>query len=98
MWVRADSVSGYISRFKVYTGKKNSSEKDLDRRVVKKLTLISIISTTTSTVITSFLVFSCSQNGIYACGAIKSNRKEFLPTLTPVLKIGPPNKGDCITV
>ena len=38
MWVRADSVTGYISRFKVYTGKENSLEKDLDRRVVKKLT------------------------------------------------------------
>ena len=38
VWVWADSVTGYIYRFKVYTGKENSSEKDLDRRVVKELT------------------------------------------------------------
>ena len=33
VWVRADSVTGYISRFQIYTGKK-STEKGLGARVV----------------------------------------------------------------
>ena len=102
MWVRADSVTGYISRFQVYTGKENSSEKGLDRRVVKELTAdLHHLNhhVYCDNFFSSFQLFSdLFSDGIYACGTIKSNRKEFPPALTPVLKKGLPNRGDCITV
>ena len=102
MWVQADSVTGYISRFQVYTGKENSSEKGLDRRVVKELTAdLHHLNhhVYCDNFFSSFQLFSdLFSDGIYACGTIKSNRKEFPPALTPVLKKGLPNRGDCITV
>ena len=39
VWMRADAVSGYVSAFQVYSGKKgNSTEKALGSKVVKHLT------------------------------------------------------------
>ena len=38
VWVRADSVTGYISRFQVYTGKEKSTKKGLGAREVNELT------------------------------------------------------------
>ena len=37
VWVRADSVNGYICDFAVYTGKEGEVERDLGGKVVKKL-------------------------------------------------------------
>ena len=102
VWVRADSVTGYISRYQVYTGKEKSSEKGLGSRVVKELTADlhhRNHHVYCDNFFSSFQLFSdLFSDGIYACGTIKSNRKEFPPTLSPVLKKGLPNRGDCITV
>lgn len=38
VWVAADSTNGYLSRFEVYIGKKNTTEHELGARVVKTLT------------------------------------------------------------
>ena len=102
VWVRADSVTGYISRYQVYTGKEKSSEKGLGSRVVKELTADlhhRYHHIFCDNFFSSFQLFAdLFFDGIYACGTIKSNRKEFPPTLSPVLKNGFPNRGDCITV
>ena len=102
MWVRADSVTGYISRFQVYIGKEKSSEKGLGSRVVTKLTA-NLHHRNHHVYCDNFfssfqLLSDLFSDGIYACGTIKSNRKEFPPALTPDLKTGLPNRGDCITV
>ena len=95
MWVWADSVTGYISRYQVYTGKK-SSEKGLGSRVVKELTADlhhRNHHVYCDNFFSSFQLFSdLFSDGIYASGTIKSNRKEFSPTLPPVLKKGLPNR------
>ena len=98
VWVRVDSVTGYISRYQLYTGK----EKGLRSRVVKEL--MADLHHRNHHVycdnfFSSFQLFSnLFSDGIYARGTIKSNRKEFPPTLSPVLKKELPNRGDCITV
>ena len=38
MWVLADNVNSFFSQLEVYTGKKESTEKNLGARVVKDLT------------------------------------------------------------
>ena len=38
VWMRADSMNGYVSEFQVYVGKEKSSEKGLGARIVKDLT------------------------------------------------------------
>lgn len=47
----------------------------------------------------SFQLFSdLLSDGIYACGTIRSNRKNFPLELTPYLKHGFPKRGDSITL
>ena len=102
VWVWVESVTGYISHYQVYTGKEKSSEKGLGSRVVKELTADlhhRYHHIFCDNFFSSFQLFAdLFFDGIYACGTIKSNRKEFPPTLSPVLKNGFPNRGDCITV
>ena len=102
LWVRADSISDYISRFQVYTGKEKSKEKGLGARVVKELKTDlhhrnhHVYS---DNFFSSFQLFSdLFSDGIYACGTIKSSRKGFPPVLAPVLKKRLPNRGDSKTV
>ena len=61
VWVRADSVTGYISRYQVNTGKEKSSEKGLGSRVVKELTAELHHRNHHVYCDTSFLVFSYSR-------------------------------------
>ena len=103
VWVRADSTNGYVSQFQVYTGKESSStEKGLGSRVVKDLT--ATIQHRNHHVycdnfFSSFQLFSDYLSvGIYACGTIRSNRKNFPSELTPYLKRGFPERGDSITL
>ena len=37
IWVRADSVNGYVCDFSVYTGREEEVERDLGAKVVKRL-------------------------------------------------------------
>ena len=37
VWERADSITGYICDFAVYTGKEGEVERDLGGKVIKKL-------------------------------------------------------------
>ena len=101
-WVRADSVTGYISGYQVYTGKEKSSEKGLGSRIVKELTADlhhRNHHVYCDNFFSSFQLFSdLFSDGICVYSTIKCNRKEFLPTLSPVLQKGLPNRGDCITV
>ena len=49
VWVRADSVNGYVSEFQVYHGKQGQGETSLGERVVKVLsanTTLFIVTTT----------------------------------------------------
>ena len=95
-------MTGYISRYQVCTGKEKSSENGLGSRVVKELTADlhhRNHHVYCDNFFSSFQLFSdLFSDGIYACATIKSNRKEFPPTLSPVLKKGLPNRGDCIRV
>ena len=82
VWVRADSVTGYISRFQVYTGKEKSTKKGLGARVVKELTADlhhRNHHVYCDNFFSSFQLFSdLFSDGIYACGTIKSSRRNFL--------------------
>ena len=102
IWVRADSVTGYVSRFQVYSGKEKSSEKGLGNRVVKELTADlhhKNHQVYCDNFFSSFQLFSdLLSNGIYACGTIRSNRNGFPPDLVPFLKKGFPSRGDSMTL
>ena len=101
IWVWADSVTGYVSRFQVYSGKEKSSEKGLGNRVVKELTADlhhKNQQVYCDNFFSSFQLFSDLSNGIYACGTIRSNRNGFPPDLVPFLKKGFPSRGDSLTL
>ena len=71
----ADSVNGFFSRLEVYTGKKESTEKNLGARVVKDLTrdFQKIDNFFTS----KALLCDLEAVGLYSCGTAQSNRKGF---------------------
>ena len=79
IWVRADSINGYICDFSVYTGKEGSGEKDLGAKVVKKLAeplagrnyhifFDNFFSTVK-------LFDDLLEDDIYACGTFRKDRK-----------------------
>ena len=83
MWVRADSHNGYFSQFEVYQGKGSNTtpELGLGGSVVKTLTRplvgkhhhIFMDNFFTSPALFRDLL----QDGIYACGTVRSNRRGF---------------------
>ena len=86
VWVAADSTNGYISRFEVYTGKKNNTtEHGLGARVVKTLTsdlkgkyhhvYFDNYFTTLK------LLEDLNKDNTYACGTVRKDRKGFPPQL-----------------
>ncbi len=81
-WVRADAVTGYVSAFEVYTGRKGGTvEKGLGENVVKSL-CESIYHTKQHIYFDNFfssvdLALDLLQNGLYSCGTLRSNRKGF---------------------
>lgn len=99
VWVRADATNVFVSELQVYVGKvSNKTETGLGRRVVESLTerlngknhyvyfdnYFSSIP----------LLLSLSQNGLYGCGTMNSNRKGFPTQFLPKLKKGLKNRGD----
>lgn len=76
-WVRADQ-SGYVSEFQIYTGKAESSEKQLGARVVKDLTR-ELVGKNHHVYFDNFftgvdLMISLKEDQIFACGTVRKNR------------------------
>ena len=87
VWMRADPNNGYVNDFQVYTGKEgNVAEKGLGERVVKDLTReiwgknhhVYCDNYFTSTDLFQELL----ENGTYACGTIRTNRKGLPPAVS----------------
>ena len=102
VWMRADSMNGYVSEFQVYVGKEKSSEKGLGPRIVKDLTRkvthrnfhIYCDNFFTSPILFHDLL----NNGIYACGTVHSNRVGFPDDLKKHVHIGFPKRGENVTL
>ncbi|XP_008189097.2 piggyBac transposable element-derived protein 4-like, partial [Acyrthosiphon pisum] len=78
VWIRADE-SGYICEFQIYTGKTDSVETTLGKRVVQDLTM-NIEGKYHNVYFDNFftsleLMEELLQDGIYACGTVRANRK-----------------------
>lgn len=76
-WIRADE-SGYVCEFQIYTGKTDSTEKQLGARVVKDLTR-ELIGGNHHVYFDNFftgvdLLLSLKQDQIFACGTVRQNR------------------------
>lgn len=91
IWMRADSTNGYICDFSVYTGKEESAEKGLGEKVVKKLSqplaggnyhifFDNFFSTVN-------LFDDLLEEGIYACGTFRRDRKG-VPQAIKDVKLG----------
>lgn len=76
-WTRADE-SGYVCEFQIYTGKAESTEKQLGARIVKDLTR-ELIDGNHHVYFDNFftgveLLLSLKRDKIFACGTIRQNR------------------------
>lgn len=77
-WMRGDE-SGYICQFQLYTGKADSSEKQLDTRVVKDLTR-ELVGKNHVVIQDNFftnpdLLLSLKKDNIFSCGTVRKNRR-----------------------
>ncbi|XP_058793962.1 piggyBac transposable element-derived protein 3-like [Phymastichus coffea] len=77
-WVCADE-SGYICEFQIYTGKKESTEKDLGPRVVKELTR-ELVGDNHHVYFDNYftsvkLMIDLKRDNIFACGTVCKDRK-----------------------
>ena len=88
VWVLAESDTGYLSRFQVYTGREpGGQERGLTHRVVTDLvdhlygqyTQVYFDNFYTSTDLLSYL----KVRQMYACGTVRSNRKNLPTALLP---------------
>ena len=84
IWTLEESMTGYMSRFQIYTGKEDNQEKGLSHRVVTDLmghfqdkNIRLYMDTSVD------LLNELSIRGIYACGTICSNRKGLPVDLLP---------------
>ena len=91
IWVRADSVNGYVCDFSVYTGREEEVVRDLGAKVVKRLVqplaggnyhvyFDNYFSTVK-------LFEDLLENGVYACGTFRRDRKG-VPHLIKNTKLG----------
>ena len=80
VWMSADSCNGYVSRFQVYVGKV-TSEKGLGERVMKDLNRDLIgkhYHIFCDNFFTSIRLFDeLHQEGIYATGTLRADRRGF---------------------
>lgn len=79
VWVRADSINGYICDFQVYTGKDDSAETQLGAKVVKSLSR-SLVGGHYHLYYDNFfstveLFDDLLEDGSYACGTFRRDRK-----------------------
>ena len=87
MWSLAESTTGYLHRFQIYTGKEDRQEKGLTYRVVMDLTehleqkyvRLYMDNSCTSVELLEDLVV----HGIYGCGTLRSNCKGLPTALLP---------------
>ena len=99
VWVRSDSLNGYVCQFSVYTGKEGSTtEVGLGGNVVKKLSQ-SITGKNHQLFMDNFftsvpLFKDLLQNGIYACGTLRRDRKYLPVDMKIISKNGLANRGD----
>ena len=88
VWVLGDSQTGYFSKFDIYCGKGSSPEKNLGTRVVKTLTEplkwkfhhVYLDNFFTS----EQLMIELEEDGVYACGTARKDRKGFPEQLKKV--------------
>ena len=88
VWVLGDSTTGYFSKFEIYCGKGSSPEKKLGSRVVKTLTEplkgkfhhVYFDNFFTS----EQLMTELEEDGVYACGTARKDRKGFPDELKKV--------------
>lgn len=99
VWVRADSVNGYVSQFEVYTGKQGDTvEVGLGGSVVTRLTR-ALVGQHYHVYMDNFfssipLFKKLLTDNIYATGTLRTNRKMFPTDLLPLVKRGLPSRGD----
>ena len=79
VWARADSITGYMCDFDVYTGKADAPEKYLGEKVVKKLTRPLVggnYHTYCDNFFTTVQLFEdLLEDGVYACGTFRRDRR-----------------------
>ena len=99
VWVRSDSKTGYMCDFEVYTGRQGgTAEVGLGGNVVRRLSR-DLVGTYCHLYMDNFfsgipLFTSLLDDGIYACGTFRTNRKWFPRDLLPFTKAGLPTRGD----
>ena len=98
VWVRADSANGYFCDFDVYTGASASPEKGLGATVLKRLTA-SLESKHYHVFCDNYFtgidfISDLLEDGIYACGTLRSNHVHFPQELKPLTKKGLKRRGD----
>ena len=96
--MRADSANGYFSDFEIYTGASNTPEKGLGAGVVKRLTA-NLEGKHHQVFCDNFfsgidLFSDLLDDGVYACGTLRTNRLHFPPELKPLTKKGLKKRGD----
>ena len=79
IWVKADSINGYICDFSVYTGKEGAPEKEFGAKVVKKLAqplTRGHYHVFFDNYFSSVKLFEdLLDKGLYACGTFRKDRK-----------------------
>ena len=99
VWMRADSLTGYVSQFQVYVGKEVSSERGLGARVVKDLSRELVgknYHIFCDNFFTSVALFDqLHQEGVYATGTMRCDRRGFPADLKGVAKSGFATRGEC---
>ena len=87
VWAMSESRNGYLHRFQVYTGKEAGQEKGLTHRVVTELMepfRNANIRVYMDNFYTSVPLYrELLMHRIYACGTVRSNRKELPTDLLP---------------
>ena len=101
VWVRADSINGYVCQYEVYTGKQgNNAEVGLGGNVVTRLTR-DLVGRSYHIFVDNFfssvdLFCQLLKDNIYATGTLRSNRKKFPSDLVPYVKRGLPVRGNML--
>ena len=101
VWVRADSVNGYVCQYEVYTGKQGSTkEVGLGGNVVVRLTR-DLVGRSYHVFVDNFfssidLFLQLLSDKIYATGTLRANRKKFPSDLVPYVKRGLPIRGNML--
>jgi len=98
VWVHADSANGYFSDFEIYTGASTTPEKGLGAGVVKRLTA-NLEGKHHQVFCDNFfcgidLFSELLDDGVYACGTLRTNHLHFPPELKPLTKKGLKKRGD----